>query len=68
MRNWIQDLVFAYLTGIIAGAPIGLGAFWMTAQPEFLTAAIVGAMAILLVARRTRRRRWAAAPTASPAG
>jgi hypothetical protein len=65
MLAWIQDVVFAYVTGIVAGAPLGLAAFWLTAQPESLTAAIACAMAGMLVARRTRRRRFTATQTAS---
>ena len=64
MRNWVQDMAFSYVAGLIAGAPIGLAGFWITARPESLTAAIATTMAAVLVARRTRRRR---PPTPQPA-
>jgi len=63
MLNWLHDLVFAYVAGILAGAPVGLAAFWLTARPEALTAALACAMTALLLARRVRRRRFAAGAT-----
>jgi hypothetical protein len=63
MMNWVQDVVFAYVAGIVAGAPFGLAAFWLTSRPEALTAALACAMTGLLLARRVRRRRFAAEAT-----
>lgn len=63
MMNWIQDIVFAYVAGIVAGAPVGLAAFWLTSRPEALTAALAGAMGGVLLARRVKRRRFAAGVT-----
>jgi hypothetical protein len=63
MMKWVQDVVFAYVAGIVTGAPVGLVAVWLTSRPGSLTAAIACAMAGVLLARRVRRRRFATGVT-----
>jgi membrane protein YdbS with pleckstrin-like domain len=60
LRTWCLDVALAYVVGLMIGAPAGLAATWITRSKLALTAVIVLAMVVALVARRTRRRSYRA--------
>lgn len=55
--TWATDTAFAYVTGIVAGAPVGVSVAYLTGWDLSVTIIIGAAMAGLLVWRRALRRR-----------
>jgi len=54
--DWCADVLTAYVSGLVLGAPFGLLGWWLTGSRAVLTGAVVAAMVVLLVRRRWNRR------------
>lgn len=52
--SWSRDVAIAYAGGLVLGAPLALGAVWLTGRDGAATASLLAAMGLLLLALRRR--------------
>jgi hypothetical protein len=57
LLSWARDISLAYAGGLVLGAPVAVGAVWVSGIDRLATLALLAAMGVVLVALRRASRR-----------